>query len=163
MGTTPLAGKLRIDRPLDPDLRRIFQHATDRTYEDFIALVAEARRMEARDVLNVAEGQVWSGVQAKERGLVDQTGTLQEAVDAAARIAGLGQDYEAVYKERELSTFELFLIEITGSAMVRFGLGTAGIPRLPGTLVENILEDLNVLMRSSQGLSVAAHCLCDVE
>jgi protease-4 len=163
VGTTPLAGKLRLDRPLDPDLRRIFQHATERTYEDFIALVAEARRMETRDVLNVAEGQVWSGIQAKERGLVDRTGTLQEAVDAAARIAGLGQDYQAVYKEQELSPFESFLIEITGSAMVRLGLGPAGMPRLPGTLVENILEDLNVLMRSSQGLSVAAHCLCDVE
>jgi protease-4 len=163
VGTTPLAGKLRLDRPLDPDLRRIFQHATERTYEDFIALVADARRMEAPDVLDVAEGQVWSGIQAKERGLVDQTGTLKEAVDAAARIAGLGQDYEAVYHEREISPFESFLIEITGSAMVRFGLGTAVMPRLPGTLVENILEDLNVLMRSSRGLSVAAHCLCDVE
>ena len=132
VGTTPLAGKLRLDRPLDPDLRRIFQHATERTYEDFIALVAEARRMDERDVLKVAEGQVWSGMQAKERGLVDQTGTLQEAVDAAARIAGLGQDYEAVYAERELSPIESFLIDITGRAMVRFGLGTAGIRGLPG-------------------------------
>jgi protease-4 len=45
VGTTPLAGKLRLDRPLDPDLRRIFQHATERTYEDFITLVAESRHM----------------------------------------------------------------------------------------------------------------------
>jgi protease-4 len=163
VGTTPLAGKLRLDRPLDPDLRRIFQHATDRTYKDFIALVAEARRMDPQNVLSVAEGQVWSGIQAKERGLVDQTGTLQEAVDAAARIAGLGQDYEAVYEERELSPFESFLIEITGSVMVRFGLGAVGMPRLPGTLAEGILNDLKVLVRNGQGLSIAAHCLCDVE
>jgi hypothetical protein len=47
--------------------------------------------------------------------------------------------------------------------MVRFGLGTAGIRGLPGTLVENILKDLNTLVRSSQGLSIAAHCLCDVD
>jgi protease-4 len=163
VGTTPLAGKLRLDRPLDPDLRRIFQRAVDRTYEDFIDLVAEARRMSAQDVLDVAEGRVWSGIQAKERGLVDQTGTLQEAIDAAARIAGLGSDYRAVYDERELSPFEAFLIEIISTVMVRFGPGVTGIPDLPGTMAESILRDLRVLMRSSGGLTVAAHCLCDVE
>jgi protease-4 len=163
VGTTPLAGKLRLDRPLDPDLRRIFQHATDRTYEDFITLVAESRRMNTQDVLSVAQGRVWSGIQAKERGLVDHTGTLQDAVDAAARIAGLGADYETGYEERELSPLESFLIDITSSAMVRFGLGESGLPDLPGTLVENILRDLNMLARSSGGLTIAAYCPCDVE
>jgi protease-4 len=108
VGTTPLAGKLRLDRPLDPDLRRIFQHATERTYEDFITLVAESRHLSPEAVLEVAQGRVWSGTQAKDRGLVDQTGTLQEAVDAAARIAGLGSDYEAVYEERELTPSSRF-------------------------------------------------------
>jgi protease-4 len=167
VGTAPLAGKLRLDRPLDPDLRRIFEHATRRTYADFIALVADSRQMSQEDVLDVAEGRVWSGIQAKERGLVDQTGTLQEATDAAARIAGLGGDYEVIYDEPELSAFEAFLIEITGSAMVNLGLhrasGPAGIGALPATLLENILRDLRVLTRNSSGLTVAAHCLCDVE
>jgi protease-4 len=163
VGTTPLAGKLRVDRPLDPDLKRIFQHATERTYEDFVELVAEARQMSAEDVRDVAEGRVWSGAQAKDRGLVDQTGTLQEAIDAAARIAGLGSDYEAVYDEVELSPFESFLLDITSSAMTRLNLGSTGMPGLPSTLLENILRDLQVLARSSGGLSIAAHCLCDVE
>jgi protease-4 len=163
VGTTPLAGKLRVDRPLDPDLKRIFQHATERTYEDFITLVADARQMSAEDVRGVAEGRVWSGAQAKDRGLVDQTGTLQEAIDAAARIAGLGSDYEAVYDEEELSPFESFMLDITSSAMMRFNLGDTGLPGLPSTMLENILRDLQVLARSSGGLSIAAHCLCDVE
>jgi protease-4 len=173
VGTTPLAGKLRLDRPLDPDLRRIFEHATQRTYEDFITLVSASRQMSPAAVLDVAEGRVWSGAQAKDRGLVDQTGTLQDAIDAAARIAGLGDDYDAVYEERELTPFESFLIEITSSAMARFGLGSgsgfgfgkAGLPALPGgTLLEKIARDLAVLARSSDGgLAVAAHCLCDVD
>ena len=163
IGTTPLAGKLRLDRPLDPDLRRIFQHATERTYRDFIDLVADARRMSAEDVLDVAEGRVWSGAQAKERGLVDQTGSLQEAIDAAARIAGLGSDYQAEYDERELSPFEAFLIEITSSAMVRYGPGLAAAPTFSGTLVEDILRDLRALLQTGGGLSIAAHCLCDVQ
>jgi protease-4 len=162
VGTTPLAGKLRLDRPLDPDLRRIFQHATERTYEDFITLVSDSRQMPPEAVLKVAEGRVWSGAQAKDRGLVDQTGTLQDAVDAAARIAGLGSDYDAVYQERELTPFESFLLEIASSAMARVGLGQSGLPTLPSGLLERLAADLDVLVRSSGGgLSVVAHCLCD--
>lgn len=163
VGTTPLAGKLRLDRPLDPDLRRIFQHATERTYEDFITLVSESRQMSPQAVLEVAEGRVWSGTQAKDRGLVDQTGTLQEAIDAAARIAGLGSDYEAVYHERELTPFESFLIKITSSTMARFGLAGSGLPALRSTLLENLVRDLDVLARNTAGPAVVAHCLCDVE
>jgi protease-4 len=163
VGTTPLAGKLRLDRPLDPDLKRIFQHATDRVYADFIGLVSEARQMPAAAVEEVAQGQVWSGVQAKDRGLVDQTGTLQDAIDAAARIAGLGSDYEAIYEERELTPFESFLMKIAGGTVTRLGLVSSGLPALHSSLLENLLRDLGGLARSSRGLTVAAHCLCDVE
>jgi protease-4 len=164
VGTTPLAGKLRLDRPLDPDLRRIFQHATERTYEDFITLVAESRQMSPGAVLDVAEGQVWSGIQAKERGLIDQTGTLQDAIDAAARIAGLGSDYKVIYDEPEISPLEAFLVELTSSAMLRLGLvSDLAIAGLPRTLLENISHDLRRLAGGGSGVTVAAHCLCDVE
>jgi protease-4 len=163
VGTTRLAGKLRIDRPLDDDLRRIFQRATERTYEDFIELVAGARKMEPEAVLEVAQGRVWSGIQAKERGLVDQTGTLRDATDAAARIAGLGSDYRIVYDERELTPLEAFLIDITGSVMSRFGLASHRAGMLGNTLLERILGDLEFLARSNESLTIAAHCLCDVD
>ncbi len=163
IGTTPLAGKLRLDRPLDSDLRRIFQHATEQTYDDFIQLVTAARPLERREVEAVAQGRVWSGAQAKDRQLVDQTGNLRQAIDAAARIAGLGSDYSVQYKERELSGFESFLIEMTGSALVDFGVGQAGVPLLRSTLLEDLLGDLSILARSAGEFSVAAHCLCRVE
>lgn len=163
VGTTALSGKLRLDRPLDPDLRRIFQRATERTYDDFVSLVAQARQMETGDVHNVAQGRVWSGSQAKVRGLVDQTGTLREAVDAAARIAGLGSDYDMVYDEWELSSVEAFLFEMVGSAMTRMDWRLSSIGPLHNTLLENILSDLRILSRSNEGLTIAAHCLCDVQ
>ncbi|MBT8063601.1 MAG: signal peptide peptidase SppA [Gammaproteobacteria bacterium] len=163
VGTTRLAGKLRIDRPLDDDLRRIFQRATERTYDDFIELVSGARKMEPEAVLEVAQGRVWSGIQAKERGLVDQTGTLRDATDAAARIAGLGSDYRIVYDERELTPLEAFLIDITGSVMSRFGLASHRAGMLGNTLLERILGDLEFLARSNESLTIAAHCLCDVD
>jgi protease-4 len=163
VGTTELAGKLRLDRPLDEDIRRIFQYATERTYDDFVNLVAQSRNMSADAVREVAQGRVWSGSQAKDRGLIDQTGTLQQAVDSAARIAGLGSDYHAVYDEWELSPFETFLFEMVGSAMTRFDLGVSGLNSLHSTLLENILSDLGMLARTGEGLTIAAHCLCDVE
>jgi len=163
VGTTPLAGKLRLDQPLDPDLKRIFQHATEQTYRDFIQLVADARQMTPEDVDQVARGRVWSGAQAKDRGLIDQTGTLREAIDAAARIAGLGSDYDVRYDERELSTFESLLIEMTGSAIAGLGWTDSGGLRLRSTLLEDLLKDLDILARSAGKFSVAAHCLCRVE
>jgi protease-4 len=163
VGTTALAGKLRLDRPLDPDLKRIFQHATEQTYRDFIQLVADARQMSLDEVDRVARGRVWNGVQAKDRGLIDQTGTLRQAIDAAARIAGLGSDYDVQYEERELSAFESFLIEMTGSAIARLGWTDGGSLLSRSTLLENLLRDLNILARSAGEFTVAAHCLCRVE
>jgi protease-4 len=163
VGTTALAGKLRLDRPLDPDLKRIFQHATERTYDDFINLVAQSRNMTTEAVNEVAQGRVWSGSQAKDRGLIDQAGTLQQAVDAAARIAGLGSDYQVVYDEWELSAFEAFLFDMMGNAMAYFQPGISGLGGMHNTLLENIISDLDVLVRSNDSLTIAAHCLCDVE
>jgi protease-4 len=125
--------------------------------------VAESREMSTEEVNEVAQGRVWTGSQAKQRGLIDQTGTLQQAIDAAARIAGLGSNYYAVYDEWELSAIEAFLFEMTSSAMAYFNLGISNLGGLNNTLLENIISDLKVLSRSNDGLTIAAYCLCDVE
>jgi protease IV len=112
--------------------------------------------------MGVAQGRVWSGSQALEHGLVDQAGTLQQAIDAAARIAGLGTDYQAVYDEGEISPFEAMLLDMTGSVASRLGFRPgASLLRVP--LVEAILSDLKFVAGSNGGLTVAAHCLCGVE
>lgn len=162
VGTTEMAGKMRLDRSLDPDLRRIFQHATNRTYEDFVTLVSDSRGMEAATVYEVAQGRVWSGTQAQGHRLVDSIGTLQQAIDAAARLAGLATDYDVIYDEWELSPVEAMLFEMVGSAMVRFDLGLSTNPLMANTLLGEILEDLQFLAGSNEGLTIAAHCLCEV-
>ena len=162
VGTTELAGMMRLDRPLNDDLRRIFQASVERTYGDFISLVAEGRGQPRSVIMEVAQGRVWSGSQALEYGLVDQAGTLQQAIDAAARIAGLGTDYQAVYDKGEISPFEAMLLDMTGSVAARLGYRPGpSLLRLP--LVEAILSDLKLLAGSNGGLTVAAHCLCGVE
>ena len=161
VGTTELAGKLRLDLPLDPALRRIFQQAVERTYDNFIGLVADSRGMDSGDVAEVAQGRVWSGGQAQKHGLVDSTGTLQQAIDSAARLAGLGSDYEVVYDEWELSTLEQLLFDMMGSAASRFELGLQVDPVFRNSLLARILEDLEFLTSGGDGLVVAAHCLCE--
>lgn len=89
VGTTPLAGKLRPDQPLSEDLQRIFQSGVEHAYSTFVEHVAEGRDMPQEAVAKVAEGRVWSGRQALERGLVDQLGGLSMAVERAAALAGL--------------------------------------------------------------------------
>jgi protease-4 len=160
VGTTPLAGKLRLDMPLDEDLKRIFQRSTEDTYDDFISLVSTARSMPVEEVNRVARGQVWSGLQASDRGLVDQQGSLQQAIDSAARIAGLGADYQVQYSEPEISSFEAFLLDMTGGVMARFGLKISGPAWTQLPLLEDLLADLRFLASSGGEFTRAAHCLC---
>ncbi len=160
VGTTPLAGKLRLDLPMDEDLKRIFQSATEQTYQEFIRVVAQNRGMSAEAVDAVARGRVWSGAQAKERGLVDQTGTLRQAIDSAARIAGLGSDYQVQYSETELSPFETFLLQLAGNATSRLGLEGLSRTWVKAPLFDDLLSDLRLITASNDGFVLAAHCLC---
>jgi protease-4 len=162
VGTTPLAGKLRLDMPLDPDLRRIFQSSAEKVYDDFINLVAQARGQSAETVHEVARGRVWSGAQAAERSLVDRTGSLQDAVDSAARIAGLGTDYQVMYIEPQLSAFENFLLELTTEALGKLNINTETRSILRQPLLQSLLDDLRVLTRNDGQFTIAAHCLCGI-
>jgi len=160
VGTTPLAGKLRLDMPLDQDLKRIFQTATDRTYREFLHVVAQSRGMTEQAVDQVARGRVWSGIQAKDRGLVDQTGTLQQAIDSAARIAGLGAGYHVEYNEAELSPIETFVLNLVGDRASRLGFTRQPDAWMKSSLFESLLNDLRLLASAGDGFTLAAHCLC---
>ncbi|RME63304.1 MAG: signal peptide peptidase SppA, partial [Alphaproteobacteria bacterium] len=89
VGTTALAGQFALTRPLGEDARAIVQLAVEDGYRKFLAIVAEGRHMTAADIDAIAQGRVWAGETAHRLGLVDHLGNLQEAVDAAARLANL--------------------------------------------------------------------------
>ncbi|MFL2503092.1 MAG: signal peptide peptidase SppA [Luminiphilus sp.] len=91
LGTTPLAGAASLNRGLSPEMSNIVQALSYGAYEDFIELVATGRDMSDADVREIAEGIVWIGADAAEIGLVDQLGTLQEAVESAAALVGVDQ------------------------------------------------------------------------
>jgi protease IV len=76
-------------RGMTADERRILQGMVDDVYDQFVTQVADGRKMKKEDVKKLADGRVWTGRQAKELGLVDELGNLYDAVNDAAKIAGL--------------------------------------------------------------------------
>jgi protease-4 len=138
VGTTSLAGTLRVDRALDPDLASSFSAAVDHTYRNFVNLVAQGRSMTFEQVDAIAQGRVWSAQDALENGLVDALGGLDDAVEAAAQLAGLSS-YTVDFKQMPLSPRDALLQEFN-DAFGSLGL-FAPTPEL--RVVTRMLEPLN--------------------
>jgi protease-4 len=86
-------------QPLSPEGREILQSLVDNVHSQFVSAVAKGRGMDEARVRKLADGRVYSGAQAKELGLVDQFGTLDDAIELAAKRAGL-EPNPAVYYSR---------------------------------------------------------------
>lgn len=84
---------------MSPEGREILQSLVDNVHSQFVAAVAKGRGMNEAQVRKLADGRVYSGAQAKELGLIDQFGTLDDAVELAARRAGI-EGEPAVYYSR---------------------------------------------------------------
>jgi protease-4 len=83
-------------QPLSPEGREILQSLVDNVHSQFVSAVARGRGMSEAQVRKLADGRVYSGAQAKELGLVDQFGTLDDAIELAAQKVGL-EENPAVY------------------------------------------------------------------
>jgi protease-4 len=90
----------------DAERERLQNYMND-IYGRFVELVARSRQTTSDQVLAIAGGRVWSGTQAKELGLVDQLGGLQQAVLAAASEASLGEKYKVTHQPQPRSVFDL--------------------------------------------------------
>jgi len=108
-------------QPLSPEGRQILQSLVDNVHSQFVAAVARGRGMEEARVRQLADGRVYSGAQAKDLGLIDQFGTLEEAIELAARRVGIEEEPAVYYSRPEQERWwERMFIGIFGR-------------RLPGT------------------------------
>lgn len=163
VGTTKFAGALDARRALDPNVGELIQSIIDRGYQRFIGRVAAARHKTPQEIDAIARGRVWSGEQARERGLVDQLGGLSEAITAAATAAKLGSNYRVLYVEKELSAWERFALSLSSDAVAS---GTrALLPEAARVLFDRpeIAGQLK-LLRALDGnkLGVFAYCFCEI-
>lgn len=76
-------------RPLTEEEKAYFQSLINNMYNQFVSAVATSRQMKEEDVRRLADGRVYTGQEAKADGLVDELGTYQDALDAAAKMAGI--------------------------------------------------------------------------
>jgi protease-4 len=165
VGTTPLSGATRIDRPLSGDAARLIQITVDHMYEEFLARVAKGRSRTREAIDAIAQGRVWAGVDAKQQGLVDRLGTYDDAVKEAAARANLKPGYGVRRIETELSLAQqlLFQVRSTGEHLLeRFGLAQSGAAQLVRRL-QPLDAELKRWAHFSAPNSVYAYCFCTVE
>jgi protease-4 len=106
-------------RPLTEVERTIIQSSVEDGYETFISRVAEGRGMHPDSVRKVASGRVWTGTQAKARGLVDVLGGLDTAIGIAASKIKAGEDYRVVYFPEKKPWFEELMLNFSDQVQVR--------------------------------------------
>ena len=146
--------------------KQLFQLFVEDTYDDFISSVAESRGLAKHEVDLIGQGQVWTGADALANGLIDELGTFEDAIVAAAELAGLEEgEYGLLPIEAELSATEQFVVDLLGVA-VRAGLDLSAWVRQP-TMIEGIARDIGekteLLLQFNDPRGVYSHCLCDFD
>ena len=161
VATGPMAGAFDITRPLDPKVGAVIQAIIDKGYRDFVGGVAKARGKSFDAIDAIAQGRVWTGKQALDRGLVDQLGGLGAAEAEAAKLAKLGKDYPVRYEQAPMGAFESFLVGFSQNASVEL-LRSWGL-RLPPWVaqVHALTPELSLLREAKAGTpNVYAYCFC---
>ena len=143
---------------IDDDLDKIFAGWGADAYDRFVNFVAESRSQSYEDIKKIAGGRVWIATSAKEIGLVDEIGGIDDAIAYAANIAEL-EDYQVEYYGEELSPEELILKELLKNFDV-----SLGEPKVLSTLngLANLYETLTEIEQPTALLS-CEDCLIDLD
>lgn len=161
VGTTPLSGQLRLDRPMGEGAKSLLQSVISRGYDEFLSRVATGRRKTTEQIDAIAQGRVWAGADAKRLGLVDQVGSFDDAVKAAAKRAKL-EKYETQFIEPELSVAEQLALELqTGAARfaLRFSERASSLSKLAAPL-DPLQREISRLNRFTTPNRLYAYCFC---
>lgn len=155
--STRLGGAISLERGIDEFAATILQANITAGYEEFLSVVGQARGMSRDEVDAVAQGRVWTGSQALERGLVDQLGTFDEAILRAAELAELEDGrYQVKVFSEERSELE--------ALMALFGLDAAASQGLAGSgpvamLFGRVADEARVVELMNDPMGRYAICL----
>jgi protease-4 len=161
IGTTPLAGDMRLDRALDVPTRQILQSSVDHAYAEFLRRVGDGRKKSVEDVDKIAQGRVWAGVDGQRIGLVDHLGGLKDATDAAAKLAELGADYDVDYIESELSLREQIMMQLRAQVLRLGRMAGLAAPRSDiEQALDPLLEQVRAIAQLNDPRGLYAYCWC---
>jgi protease-4 len=163
--TTWLRGGYDPTRPIDPRFAELIQQGVNHIYDQFISKAAIARNSTPEKINEVAQGRVWTGLQAKERGLVDTLGSYTDAIKSAAVRAKLTEHYAVTYIEAEPTGLDRFFkmldVSLISNLAEQFQLNV--LPGIPPEATQEIVNDMRWLADMTdrnQAFSVVTHCMC---
>ncbi len=96
-------------RTMTPEERDLLQGVIDDTYDQFVEAVSAGRGISKEDLVPIADGRVFTGRQAKKLGLIDELGSMQDAIKITADIAGIKGEPDITEKKKKVSILERFL------------------------------------------------------
>ncbi len=122
--TARYADSTTVSRPKTPQELAIAQKSVNQIYNQFLDKVAQSRKLPKQKVAQIAQGRVWSGQDAKQLGLVDELGGMEDAIEYAAKQAKLGKDWELQEYPKVRSLEQRILQKLTSDDSAR----TAQLP-----------------------------------
>ncbi|MBW8828517.1 MAG: signal peptide peptidase SppA [Burkholderiales bacterium] len=153
-------------RPLDPRFTALLQTMIDHVYADFTGRAAQARKTTAAQIDEVAQGRVWTGAQAKERGLVDSIGGFSDAIKSAAARGKLAEGYRVTYIEREpgrlARLIETFNSKAASVIAKQFNMSITP-PAVPPKMARDVQQELGWLAEMGERgkpFMALTHCFC---
>ncbi|MFC4294484.1 signal peptide peptidase SppA [Novosphingobium tardum] len=161
--TTPLSGQPDVLGGLTPEVESMVQAEIDNGYQRFITLVGQSRHKSPAQVDAIAQGRIWDGGTARQLGLVDRFGDLDDALAFAASAAKLGPDkWHADYLGQDDQLYQTLLVQLlrgddddAGSDGAALGFsGIAGAQQ--AALAQRLTRDLGMLLG---GTGMQAYCL----
>ena len=102
-------------REMTPEEKAIMQEVLDNVHQQFIQAVADGRKLERSKVVQVADGRIMTGEQAKILGLVDQMGNLQDTIDITAKMVGIVGKPIVLYPKKRISIWELLMRDMASA------------------------------------------------
>ena len=146
-----------VSRPKSPEELALYQRSVNRIYNLFLNKVSQGRKLPQQKVAEIAQGRVWSGVAAKQIGLVDEIGGIDAAIEYAAKQAKLGNDWE-LQEHPKSSTFEeRFFGRAAQEARTILGIETNLTPPDPLTAeFQKLQKELAIMQKMNDPLGVYA-------
>jgi protease IV len=160
--TTPLSGQPDFIGGFSPEMEAIMQASISGTYTDFLALVSKARKQPTAKIDAIAGGRVWDGGTARQLGLVDEFGGLDEALGWVATKAGAKEgDWHPVFLGQATDNYDSLIRQLVTSRAAPASRGHGGdifalAARSNGDILARVARDADRLIGTR---GVQAYCL----
>ncbi len=148
VGTNANSVDYSFFEPMSEQFRVVVQEGVEQTYNTFLDRVSKGRGITAKEVDSIAQGRVWSGVEAEKIGLVDELGTLGDAIKGAAELAEISS-YRIRKYPKFKSGFERFIEDMSSA---KTELVQSVIKQEVGDEVYSVLEEVKKLSSEKQGV-----------